>query len=383
MTDRRPPNRGRARAGARALVAIAALLAALFGHACARRAGPGAWTSVEIPTDASFDGVWFSDSLNGWLTGGGWAIDGGIVGRTRDGGRSWRFQSGVVYGGGPGFSLGRVQFRDSLHGCAVGEHGLVILTDDGAESWRPARSAGRFGASLFDVQFIDDRNAWAIGPGSLVRTEDGGETWRLLVRSESENGYLSGNAIHFVDERHGWLVGQGGSLMWTEDGGWHWTPAALPLRPGERPTLRDVTFLGAERGWVVGEGGSIFHSEDGGLHWTRQATGVPVVRVPPKDEHRPREVVPELETEPDRLALTAVRFADANRGWAVGYYADVAESVVLGTHDGGTSWRVEHVQRGELLRSLFVLDAEHAWAAGDRARTSTQVVLRYAPGERR
>jgi hypothetical protein len=64
----------------------------------------------------------------------------------------------------------------------------------------------------------------------------------------------------------------------------------------------------------------------------------------------------------------------------VGYYADVAESVVLGTSDGGATWRVEHTQAGERLRSLFVLDASHAWAAGDRARTKPQVVLSYSRG---
>jgi len=92
--------------------------------------------------------------------------------------------------------------------------------------------------------------------------------------------------------------------------------------------------------------------------------------------------VPELEVEPDRLTVSAIRFADARHGWAVGYYADVAESVVLRTDDGGDTWRVEHVQPGEELRTLFVLDAQHAWAAGDRARTRPQVVLRYVGAAR-
>jgi hypothetical protein len=50
--------------------------------------------------------------------------------------------------------------------------------------------------------------------------------------------------------------------------------------------------------------------------------------------------------------------------------------VVLATSDGGATWRVERVVPGEILRSLFLLDATHAWAAGDRARTTPQVVLR-------
>jgi photosystem II stability/assembly factor-like uncharacterized protein len=93
-------------------------------------------------------------------------------------------------------------------------------------------------------------------------------------------------------------------------------------------------------------------------------------------------VVPELETEPDRLTVSAIAFADPEHGWAVGYYADVAESVVLRTENGGATWTTDHVQPGELLRSLFVLDRDHSWAAGDRARERPQVVLRLLASKR-
>jgi hypothetical protein len=117
------------------------------------------------------------------------------------------------------------------------------------------------------------------------------------------------------------------------------------------------------------------------MTWTRQETGVPIVRAIPKGEPpRPKEVVPELETEPDRLMLTAVRFLDQDHGRAVGYYSDVGESAILRTDDGGTTWRLERRVPGECLRTLFVLDREHAWAAGDRSRTAPQVVMRYVGG---
>lgn len=367
-----PAKRGRA--APRAAVAVA--LVALLLPACAPRRAPERWQAVVVPTDAQFDGMWFTDSLNGWVTGGGWAIEGGIVGRTRDGGRTWRFESGLL-GGGSEAAFARVRFRDSLRGCATALRGRVVLTDDGGRSWRAAK--GPWGGH-FDLDFLDDWNAWAAG-SSISRTEDGGETWRTLTRGTSENGYLSANAVHFTDRSRGWLAGHGGALSRTDDGGATWTPVPLPLRAGERPVLRDVTFADGVNGWVVGERGSIFHTADGGATWRLQETGVPVVRAIPKGEPpRPREVVPELETEPDRLALHAVRFADARNGWAVGAYADVAESVVLHTADGGETWEVERVQPGEMLRTLFVLDATHAWAAGDRARTQPQVILRYAPG---
>jgi photosystem II stability/assembly factor-like uncharacterized protein len=361
---------------ARAIATVVAGLLLLPG--CAPRRAPEKWQAIEVPTDADFPGMWFTDSLNGWVAGGGWAIDGGIVGRTRDGGRTWRFQS-EVFGGDKGSSLGHLQFRDSTYGCAIASYERILVTDDGGVSWRLAGNVGPGGGTLFDIQFLDAMNGWAAGT-LIVRTTDGGEIWRTLTRGASENGYLSANAIRFLNENRGFLVSHGGALKRSDDGGINWTPVALPLRAGERPTLRDITFCDATHGWIVGELGTVFHTADGGASWALQENGVPIVRVIPKGEpKRPREPIPELETEPDRLALTAVQFADPDHGWAVGYYSDVAESVILHTSDGGTTWAVERVQPGELLRSLFVLDAEHAWAAGDRARTRPQVILRYAP----
>ncbi len=364
----------RAPVHARVIAMVAAVSFLVVG--CARRP-VSPWQAIQVPTDADFTGLWFSDSLNGWLTGGGWAIEGGIVGRTRDGGRTWRFESGLL-GSEKGAALGRVQFRDSLRGCVTVAYGEVLVTDDGGTRWRPAGIPGIRSGTLFDIQFLDRWTGWAAGT-RVLHTEDGGESWRTRFISASENGYLVANAIHFVDESRGWLVSHGGTLARTEDGGSHWEQVPLPLRQGERPTLWDVTFVDARNGWLAGERGNIFRTRDGGTSWQLEDNGVPVVRVIPKGEpRRPRDIVPELGVEPDRLALSAIQFADSEHGWAAGYYADVAESVVLRTDDGGESWVTEHVQPGELLRSLFVLDRDHAWAAGDRARTEPQVVLRFS-----
>jgi photosystem II stability/assembly factor-like uncharacterized protein len=363
----------------RSLVFGILLAATLVPCGCSSRKAAEGWKPVEIPTDAEFMGIWFTDSLNGWITGGGYMIDGGIVGRTRDGGRTWSFQTGVLASAGSQFNLNRVQFRDTLRGCAVGYGGFVLVTDDGGASWRSVRHGRSPGDGLFDVQFIDDHDGWAIGSASVIRTEDGGQTWGPLVYSTSENGYLSGNVVHFVDAQVGWMAGHSGILRRSGDGGRTWTEVPLPLRTGERPALWDIFFSDALHGWVVGERGSIFHTEDGGSTWALQENGVPVIRSIPKGEApRPREPIPELEIEPDRLAISAVQFADLERGFAVGYYADVGESVILGTIDGGATWRVERVVPGEVLRALFVLDRTHAWAVGDRSRTATQVVLRYS-----
>jgi photosystem II stability/assembly factor-like uncharacterized protein len=128
---------------------------------------------------------------------------------------------------------------------------------------------------------------------------------------------------------------------------------------------------------VAGDDGTLLHTDDGWT-WRRQGEGVPLERLGPDGVAvRTRDVVPELESPPEHLSLASVRFADRERGWAVGYYSDAAESIVLGTRDGGAHWLVEHRVAGTRLRTLFVLDARHAWAAGDRARTNPQVLLRF------
>ena len=91
------------------------LAVATLAISCARKS-PERWQAVVIPTDAEFTGMWFSDSLQGWITGGGYDIPGGLVGRTGDGGRTWRFQNGVQVGTTERFSLHRVQFHDALRG---------------------------------------------------------------------------------------------------------------------------------------------------------------------------------------------------------------------------------------------------------------------------
>ena len=305
--------------------------------------------------------------------------------------------------------MSRVQFQDTLRGWAVGRGpgDVILVTNDGGKSWRPVHEELPPGGGLSDVQFLDDRTGWAIGPAHILRTDDGGETWRLLVRSTTENGYLSGNAIHFVNRQRGWLVGHSGVVMRSDDGGLTWARVSVPLRAEEHPTLWDVTFVDPSHGWIAGERGTILHTEDGGATWVKQEQGVPIVDIhsrqqapalrPPAepvsrawrtavqvaakgpfDDVTQREIVPELEVEPDRLALSTLRFSDARHGWAAGYYADVVESVVLRTDDGGATWRVERIQPGTLLRALFVLDCEHAWAVGNRARTTPQVVLSYS-----
>ncbi|MEO8586530.1 MAG: YCF48-related protein [Acidobacteriota bacterium] len=317
--------------------------------------GVAGWEEIRIGTDAIFSGLHFVDAEVGWIVGGSPFISGGIVGRTEDGGRTWRYVTGAVTGGGPRTPLHSVQGLDRQRACAVGGR-EIFLTIDGGASWQPARSDRRAVSSVSTLHFIDDREGWAAGRGGVLHTNDGGLNWVELGDGTATLGFEA-RAIHFADARNGWLAGEGGHLMRTRDGGQTWARVLVP-RPengtGRTPFLWGMSWAGTLDGWVVGEFGTILRTADGGDSWV-------------------------LEDAGNREAfLTAVAFTDQRNGWVTGFLPDKARSFVWHTADGGATWSVERRLEGEELRALQMLDAETGWTVGDRVRTEPQRMLRRA-----
>lgn len=114
-------------------------------------------------------------------------------------------------------------------------------------------------------------------------------------------------------------------------------PASGPLRAAtiQRLLLIDAAQAG-NRIVAVGDRGWIVHSDDQGATWSRAKTPVAPL-------------------------LTAVRFTDAQRGWAVGH-----DSVILATADGGISWTQQFAAPAEQrpLMDVHFLDAQRGIAIG-------------------
>lgn len=317
------------------------------------------WVIEELGTRAEFRDVFFLDAMNGWIVGGGHNIEGGILGRTTDGGRTWAFQSGIAK---PlrqpgGLHLNAVWFHDLTTGFMVGDRYHLLRTMDGGEHWHKVSRNTRIWAHMRDLQFVDDQYGWAIGNGGLARTVDGGANWRqpLPLDPDAEYKPVRGQAIHFVDREQGWLVGKFGLIRMSTDGGRSWTTYDNPEEVGEADWW-GLEFADELHGWAVGEGGAIAHTGDGGLSWHRQTSGVPHL-------------------------LMDVDFVDRLQGWAVGFDRSTGSSTVVSTMDGGTTWIEQARIPSEGMRALFVLDHEHAWAVGEQQRRSdddgSQKLLRY------
>lgn len=103
-----------------------------------------------------------------------------------------------------------------------------------------------------------------------------------------------------------------------------------------RSLLLDVKALPDGRLIAVGERGHVLTSRDAGASWVQSPA-------------------------PARATLTAVYFADARRGWAVGH-----DEVILRTIDGGEHWFVAHFapEREEPLLAVWFDAAGHGLAVG-------------------
>lgn len=173
---------------------------------------------------------------------------------------------------------------------AVGQRGHILWSDDAGTQWRQAKVP--VSSDLTAVQFIDDKQGWAIGhDGVVLHTENAGESWSLqldgngiskLLVARAEAIEASGSAVGvrdlsflseqgvdqsllgllFVDSKIGYVVGAGNLALETFDGGRSWAPLTDRI---DNP--RGLHLYGIGRAFndifIVGEQGLIVRRAEG------------------------------------------------------------------------------------------------------------------------
>ena len=157
---------------------------------------------------------------------------------------------------------------------AVGERGVVLLSDDDGAHWRQAGKVP-VDATLTAVSFADAREGWAVGHlGVILHSADGGEIWSVQRIDPVEDRPLF--AVAFTDARNGVAVGLWSLMLRTRDGGHTWEAAELPPPPGDTradANLMSVFGDGQGRLFIAGERGLVLRSLDGGATWSYHPTG--------------------------------------------------------------------------------------------------------------
>jgi photosystem II stability/assembly factor-like uncharacterized protein len=147
---------------------------------------------------------------------------------------------------------------------AVGDHGIVLLSEDGTK-FRQAKSVP-VRSMLTSVQFVNARQGYAAGhDGVVLGTDDGGETWTLLRATPGvEQPILS---LYFDSPEHGIAVGLYGWAIETRDAGRTWRE--FHVGTSEEADRHLLHVFASNRGTllIAGESGTIFRSADRGKSW--------------------------------------------------------------------------------------------------------------------
>jgi photosystem II stability/assembly factor-like uncharacterized protein len=176
---------------------------------------------------------------------------------------------------------------------AVGERGIVLLSDDNGNSWRQVATPVQ--VSLAAVQFVGERSGWAVGHlGVVLHTSDGGLTWRKQFDGiQAADAMVSAAAtpdakaaaaqmladgpdkpfldLHFEDENTGYIVGAYNLAFRTGDGGKSWQPWQAHVPNPKSLHLYGMDAAGGAL-YLVGEQGTLFRSSDRGASFEALAS---------------------------------------------------------------------------------------------------------------
>jgi len=406
--------------------------------------GGSTWKAVRAESSMPLSSVNFADGKTGWVFGAAAAL------KSEDGGNTWasmippppppaegqeaprrRRPSGLMGGilvdakfwgintGGrivnlsedgarfvpvetPLGNLTDISFISAGTGCAVGQYGAILMTEDGGASWSVR---ARINADVLkSVAAPSETNSWAVGSGVVCKSADGGQTWEPVdvgVKGDFR-------CVEFVDANTGWILGApaaaggggrpgggppgggegfpggpggggGGQpqviILKTTDGGNTWIPQAGL----EASSVFAISAVDAQNVYITGGNGGTFSSNDGGTQWTQGYSGVTWDLV---DVHFPDTmngfavgmgglIVRTNDggyTWMSLMAFTAydlngVYFVTDKKGWLVGSYG-----IILTTDDGGDTWSSQRCYSYDKMNTVYFADATRGWVAGDSGK---------------
>lgn len=282
------------------------------------------WT-VHLAPSNTLTGIYFADSLNGWVGG-----SGGIF-HTTNGGDHWTSQWSGQVGDMTGLNpreCWATSVRDTLlHTTNTGNNWVVVSLASALDSI----------SALGRICFVDSLHGWVVAARGqrnwILRTGDAGATWSAFPVGLFSAQWL----CTFVDTLTGWVAGGAPEVARTTDGGFSW--ALIGFLPSF--DVYDIQFLTREVGWgssqVSVNFAAVAKSTNGGQSWLFQGPGV------------------------DRAFLC---FVDTMYGWVARYFSGLE---IVHTSDGGATWISQFTYSTTFsnMRRIYFADRFHGWVIGD------------------
>lgn len=243
----------------------------------------GSWRQAEVPVSVSLTGLRFVNERDGWAVG-----HGGVVLRTRDGGKTWarqldgnqaaRLLLDAVKAGhgaaadparalldaerlvaeGPSKPFLDLHFFDEKSGLVVGAFGLVFATADGGETWQPVldRIHNPSGKHLYAIQVVGNECFIVGEQGAVFYSSDRGKSFATLATPYAGTWF----GVVATGPRTSVLFGMRGNAYWSDNAGtsWHKSDIATSASISAGVRLQDGSLLLAD------ETGHVFRSKDAG-----------------------------------------------------------------------------------------------------------------------
>lgn len=220
---------------------------------------------------------------------------------------------------------------------------LASLAPLAAQEWRWANPKP-IGNDFVDSYFLNSTTAIAVGKGMIVKTTDGGISWKQ-ISVPGVSTVMDFRAIFFLNNTIGWIVGPTvpgvvqQNILKTTDGGNTWKLGTIDIAAN----VRSVFFRSENLGWAVGDNGKISKTTNGGTSWTQQTSG-------------------------GSQQINKVWFANDTVGITFGNSSDVRR-----TTDGGATWSYVTTGFGSNINSCYFFNSDSGYILGNSGKLAKTV----------
>lgn len=237
-------------------------------------------------------------------------------------------------------------------GWVCGYNGAVLRTRDGGKTWRGTviSNAPQLESIIFlndNVGYCSGTSQFSPGSGGVYKSVDGGASWQEITPLVIVGGVLQRAQVwgcNFINERVGVVVGGGcggevQTFFRTDDGGASWSlfTAGYPNSGLSHPRMVQENGL-----CYASSSGAIWRSTDGGRTWGVHGTTGPAYWQ-------------------ENLKFINNSFCVATAGTSCIGGTDAAGDIRFST-DGGRSFSLFRI--GQAMFGTFMLNDSTAWAAG-------------------
>ncbi|HEX3144046.1 MAG TPA: YCF48-related protein [Pyrinomonadaceae bacterium] len=219
---------------------------------------------------------------------------------------------------------------------ASGSGGTVLRTEDGGATWKRITVTTDI-VDFRDIDAIDETTAYVLSIGNgaasrIYKTTDRGTTWTAQFQNQDPKAFL--DAMSFWDTDHGLVIGDSIDrqfyILITTNGGREWTrvapdklPSALVNEGAFAASGTNIAVYGKRYAWIglgSAERARVLRTTDGGQTWK-------VFETPIKSNQS--------------SGIFSIAFRDEKHGVIVGgdyqKERDATDNLAI-TNDGGESW---------------------------------------------